>query len=382
MVKRLPVTVVTGFLGAGKTTVLRHLLTTSGQRLAVMVNEFGSVGLDGDLIRSCGFCPEEELEGRLVELNNGCLCCTVQDDFLPTMEQLLERADQLDGIVIETSGLALPRPLLQALDWPAIRSRVHVNGVVTLVDGEALAAGSPVADPDALERQRQEDPNLDHITAIDELFRDQLQAADLVLVSRADCVDAGQLEGVTSDLRQRVRAGTALLPVRRGAVDPELVLGLERQLQADAHGHDRDHHDQDHHDHDHHDHDHHDHDHHDHSHVAMVGSTVRVTGALERSALETTLQALVREHQIVRLKGRAWLPGKALPLQIQMVGPRLNSWFEAAPANVWRPADASGVDLVVLALMNSAEASVRDAVQRLVQATPATASTAASTPES
>ena len=374
MVKRLPVTVVTGFLGAGKTTVLRHLLTTSGQRLAVMVNEFGSVGLDGDLIRSCGFCPEEELEGRLVELNNGCLCCTVQDDFLPTMEQLLERADQLDGIVIETSGLALPRPLLQALDWPAIRSRVHVNGVVTLVDGEALAAGSPVADPEALERQRQEDPNLDHITAIDELFRDQLQAADLVLVSRADCVDAGQLEGVKSDLRQRVRAGTALLPVRLGAVDPELVLGLERQLQADAHGHDHNHQDHDHHD--------HDHEHHDHSHVAMVGSTVRVTGALDRSALETTLQALVREHQIVRLKGRAWLPGKALPLQIQMVGPRLNSWFEAAPPNVWRPGESSGVDLVVLALMDSAEASVRDAVQRLVQATPATASTAASTPES
>ena len=141
MAKRLPVTVVTGFLGAGKTTVLRHLLTQSGQRLAVMVNEFGSVGLDGDLIRSCGFCPEDEVEGRLVELNNGCLCCTVQDDFLPTMQRLLQRADQLDGIVVETSGLALPRPLLQALDWPEIRNQVHVNGVVTLVDGEALAAG-------------------------------------------------------------------------------------------------------------------------------------------------------------------------------------------------------------------------------------------------
>ena len=154
MAKRLPVTVITGFLGAGKTTVLRHLLTRGGQRLAVMVNEFGSVGLDGDLIRSCGFCPEEDVDGRLVELNNGCLCCTVQDDFLPTMETLLERADQLDGIVVETSGLALPRPLLQALDWPAIRSRVHVNGV----DGgmAALAAAGQLLML-ALERQQAED---------------------------------------------------------------------------------------------------------------------------------------------------------------------------------------------------------------------------------
>ena len=201
MAKRLPVTVITGFLGAGKTTVLRHLLTRGGQRLAVMVNEFGSVGLDGDLIRSCGFCPEEEVDGRLVELNNGCLCCTVQDDFLPTMETLLERADQLDGIVVETSGLALPRPLLQALDWPAIRSRVHVNGVVTLVDGEALGAGSPVADAEALERQRAEDPSLDHLTAIDDLFEDQLQAADLVLISRADRLDASAM----ADVRERIK---------------------------------------------------------------------------------------------------------------------------------------------------------------------------------
>ena len=182
MTKRLPVTVITGFLGAGKTTVLRHLLINSGQRLAVMVNEFGSVGLDGDLIRSCGFCPEEELDGRLVELNNGCLCCTVQDDFLPTIERLLERADQLDGIVVETSGLALPEPLLQALNWPAIRSRVHVNGVVTLADGAALAEGSPVGDPEALERQRRDDPSLDHLTAVDALFHDQLDAADLSLL--------------------------------------------------------------------------------------------------------------------------------------------------------------------------------------------------------
>ena len=345
MPKRLPVTVVTGFLGAGKTTVLRHLLTQSGQRLAVMVNEFGSVGLDGDLIRSCGFCPEDEVEGRLVELNNGCLCCTVQDDFLPTMQRLLERADQLDGIVVETSGLALPRPLLQALDWPEIRNRVHVNGVVTLVDGEALAAGSPVADRDALERQRQEDPSLDHITAIDELFADQLQAADLVLISRADCLEPHQLTDLQDQLEPKLRAGTAVLPVAQGAVDTAVVLGLDHQ-----------------HDHGHH---HHDHEHHDHSHVEVIGRGVQIEAALDRSAVEELLPRLVREHQVLRLKGRLWLPGKALPLQIQMVGPRLSSWFEAAPERAWKPVDGAGVDLVVLALQQDAADAIKAGLQNL-----------------
>ena len=361
MSRRLPVTVITGFLGAGKTTVLRHLLTRSGQRLAVMVNEFGSVGLDGDLIRSCGFCPDDEVEGRLVELNNGCLCCTVQDDFLPTMEQLLERADQLDGIVVETSGLALPRPLLQALDWPAIRSRVHVNGVVTLVDGEALAAGSPVADREALEQQRRDDPSLDHITAIDELFRDQLQAADLVLLSRADRLSQEQLDAVQINLQNQTRPGTALLPVAHGAVDTSVVLGLEHHSNEQV------------------DHHHHDHDHHDHSHVAMVSGGLRLEGEFDRSALEDLLPRLVSELQVLRLKGRVWLPGKALPLQLQMVGPRLNSWFETAPASAWRPDSGAGVDLVVLSLQETSTATIEQALQAL-QATPATASTAASTP--
>ena len=366
MAKRLPVTVITGFLGAGKTTVLRHLLTRGGQRLAVMVNEFGSVGLDGDLIRSCGFCPEEEVDGRLVELNNGCLCCTVQDDFLPTMETLLERADQLDGIVVETSGLALPRPLLQALDWPAIRSRVHVNGVVTLVDGEALAAGSPVADAEALERQRAEDPSLDHLTAIDDLFEDQLQAADLVLISRADCMDASAMAEVQGRIKDKVRPGTALLPVSQGQVETSVVLGLEQKpTPQEAHTHHDTHHD-----------------HHDHSHVEMVGSNVRVEGALDRQVLEQQLPSLVSNLQVVRLKGRVWLPSKTLPLQIQMVGPRLNSWFEAAPSHAWHPDQGCGADLVVLSLNEAAAPALESGLQRLVQATPAKASPAAATPES
>ena len=374
MAKRLPVTVITGFLGAGKTTVLRHLLINSGQRLAVMVNEFGSVGLDGDLIRSCGFCPEEEVENRLVELNNGCLCCTVQDDFLPTMEKLLERADQLDGIVVETSGLALPRPLLQALDWPEIRSRVHVNGVVTLVDGEALSAGSPVADLEALEQQRAEDPSLDHITAIDELFRDQLQAADLVLISRADTLSAAQLETVQAAMAPKVRPGTTLLPVANGALDSTVVLGLEHHSAALPHDHEFDH--DDHHDHD----DAHRHDHHDHSHVEVIGKGVRLEGDWDRNALQALLPELVRQHQVIRLKGRVWLAGKAIPLQLQMVGPRLNSWFEAAPKDAWRPTSGTGVDLVVLALNDAAASTLESELQRLLNATPDTAKRPATIP--
>ena len=318
---------VTGFLGAGKTTLLRHLLLHSGQRLAVLVNEFGEVGIDGDLLRSCGFCPEDEMDTRLVELANGCLCCTVQDDFLPTMEKLLERAESLDGIVVETSGLALPEPLIAALNWPQIRTRIRLNGVVAVVDGEALAAGSVVANPAALEAQRLADPSLDHASAIEELFAEQLEAADLVLISRADCLSAGEIDLVHKALAPQLQQGAVLLSMGRGVVSPELVLGLETRQPTNT-GHE-----------------HHDH---DHSHVAIESLALELPGDFCRVALEQQLLQLVSDSALIRLKGRLWLSGKNRPLQIQAVGPRLECWFEPGAGQASISQQAPGLELVLL----------------------------------
>ncbi|MBD0334653.1 MAG: cobalamin biosynthesis protein CobW, partial [Cyanobacteria bacterium Co-bin13] len=231
---KIPVTVVTGFLGAGKTTLVRHLLQNNqGRRIAVLVNEFGEVGIDGELLKSCQVCDEDgtPLDSTIVELANGCLCCTVQEEFLPTMQALIQRRDQIDCIVIETSGLALPKPLVQAFRWPEIRTSATVDGVVTVVDCDALASGRLVGDLEALEAQRQADDSLDHETPIEELFEDQLNCADLVLLTKADHVSPETRQQVESWLKTQVPAGVKIVPCEHGAINPDILLGFNAAVE-------------------------------------------------------------------------------------------------------------------------------------------------------
>src|SRR5713101_5519908 len=204
--RRIPATIVTGFLGAGKTSLVRHLLAAaSGHRLAIIVNEFGELGIDRELLLGCG--DEACRDDDIVELANGCLCCTVADDFLPTLNRLVDRADPPGHIIVETSGLALPKPLVQAFAWPEIRTRLTVDGVVTVVDVAAAAEGRWAADPEAVARQRAADPAIDHDNPLEEVFGDQLACADLVILNKTDLVAPGRFATLRDELQARLRPG-------------------------------------------------------------------------------------------------------------------------------------------------------------------------------
>ena len=319
MASKIPVTVISGFLGSGKTTLVRHLMTqANGRRLAVIVNEFGDLGFDGDLIEQCGLGCEEEVAG-VFELTNGCLCCTVQEEFYPVMKELIERRDDIDHIIIETSGLALPKPLVQAFNWPEISNACTVDAVVTVVDCPAVASGQFAANPKAVNAQRKADENLDHESPLHELFEDQLSAADLVLLSKTDLVDSDALAAVNAQVAKEVGPEVSMIEIQNGEISPSVLLGLEKGSEHtidEKHSH-----------HDHHHHDEDGHHHHDHDHDAF-DSCVFEIGEVDEQALLTTLQSMVERHSIYRVKGYLAVEGKSMRKVLQGVGSRFSSYFD------------------------------------------------------
>ena len=327
---KIPATVITGFLGAGKTTIIRSLLKqAAGRRIALIVNEFGEVGTDAEILKSCGdaLCRDEDI----IELANGCICCTVADDFIPTMAKLLDREEPPHHIVIETSGLALPQPLVRAFNWPEIASRVTVDGVITVVDGPAVADGRFADSEDALLAQRAADPSLDHENPIEELFEDQITCADLVLLNKSDLLTRGELERVAADVRPRLRPGTGLIATSRNAVDAASLFGLDARAEGRLHerpsqhelegegGHDHD---------------------------EFESFVVPVERVSDRELFLNRVRELISRHGILRLKGFLSLDGASSRLLVQAVGPRLDSYFDRA----WRSDEPRIGNLVVIGL--------------------------------
>ncbi|MFD2175743.1 MULTISPECIES: cobalamin biosynthesis protein CobW [Rhodobacter] len=307
---KIPVTVITGFLGAGKTTLIRHLMANPGGRtLAVLVNEFGTVGVDGEILRQCADenCPDE----NIVELANGCICCTVADEFIPTIEALMARPNRPDHILIETSGLALPKPLLKAFDWPAIRSKITVDGVIAVADAEAVAAGRFAPDEAAVDAQRQADDSIDHETPLSEVFEDQIACADLVLLSKADLAGEAGLAAARAAIEAEAPRKLPILPMVEGVIDPLVVLGINAAAEDDLAARPS----------------HHD-DHGEHEHDDFDTVVIDLPEIADPAALVAAIERLAREHNILRVKGHVAVAGKPMRLLVQAVGERVRHQYD------------------------------------------------------
>ncbi|MGP9791607.1 cobalamin biosynthesis protein CobW [Roseinatronobacter sp. NSM] len=338
---KTPVTIVTGFLGAGKTTLISHLIRNAGgRRLAVVVNEFGTVGVDGEILKSCAMpdCPSE----NIVELSNGCICCTVADDFIPTVEALLKLDPKPDHIVIETSGLALPKPLLKAFDWPAIRSRITVDGVIALADAEAVADGRFAPDLAAVDAQRAADDSLDHETPLSEVFEDQIACADLVLLTKPDLAGPAGVTRARAVIAAQTRRPLPVLEVAEGVVDPAVLLGLDAGAEDDLAARPS-HHDG----------------HDDHEHDDFDTIMVTMGEITDPADLAARIVQLAQTQNILRVKGYAAVRGKPMRLLVQAVGARVRHQFDRP----WTADEQRLTRLVVIAEHDHVnEAAIRAAL--------------------
>jgi len=341
--RKIPATVVTGFLGSGKTTLLSNIIKqANGKRIAVIVNEFGEMDIDADLLRNCpldceGAAGDLPGGGRtsddgIYELANGCICCTVEEEFLPVMEQLVARRDDIDHILIETSGLALPKPLVQAFNWPEVKQYCTVDSVITVVDGPAVAAGRMAHDPALVEKQRNEDDNLDHDPSLQELLEDQLTSADMVIISKSDLVAVDRMDSVKQSVGHWVKPEVKMLEVSHGDIASELIMGLE--FASEEHINTV---------HTHHDH-HHDHDEeHRHAHEHFNSVSIRI-GEVDGDKLLTLIQQLVVRQTIFRVKGFLALPGKPMRQVLHGVGKRFDRHFD----RLWREEEERCTRLVFI----------------------------------
>jgi cobalamin biosynthesis protein CobW len=341
MQPKVPVTIITGFLGAGKTTLIRHTLeNANGRRLALIINEFGDLGVDGAILKSCGIesCPEE----NVVELTNGCLCCTVADDFVPTLDALLARTPRPDHIIIETSGLALPKPLVKAFDWPDIRARATVDGVVAVVDGPAVLAGRFADDLDALAKQREADPSLEHDNPLEEVFEDQLLAADLVILNKTDLLDSDGLREVEAQINAILPRAVKLIHAKQGAIPPHVLLGLNSAAEDDLAGRPSHHDNEAEHDHD-----------------DFESFVVEIATLGAPSILAERAQRAAVQHNVLRVKGYANIEGKPMRLLVQGVGARIETRFERA----WEAGTVRRGALVVIGLKGLDRESISKVLQ-------------------
>ncbi|MEM7215742.1 MAG: cobalamin biosynthesis protein CobW [Pseudomonadota bacterium] len=355
--QKIPATVITGFLGAGKTTLIRNMLqTANGKRIALIINEFGDLGVDGDVLKGCGdeTCTEEDI----VELNNGCICCTVADDFVPTMEKLLARENRPDHIVIETSGLALPQPLVSAFNWPEIREQVTVDGVVTVVDSRAVADGRFADDVERVNAQRAEDEALDHESPLEELFEDQLTCADMIVFNKADLVKGDVLEKVQGEVGGRISRSVKLVKSSHGSLPAEVLLGLDSETETDIHNrksHHELHHEAFHAEHG--DDAEHEHDHDEFESFVLSGGVVA-----NRKRLIAGLARIIEEHDILRLKGFVAIEGKPMRLVVQAVGNRIDHYFDRE----WDASETPQSRLVVIGLEGLKQEAINRQISELM----------------